>query len=164
MFDAFIAGATLAQAGTQIGAGVAAQSAAKRQARTARLRGAEAAEDERRKGKRLKGKQRAAFAAAGVEINEGTPLDVIAQTAADAETNALRAALAFEQQAEDLESAGRIAAMQGILGAGSTILGGAGTIANLGGIGSRGGRTTPIPAGSVRAPSGSFRSFGFPEA
>jgi hypothetical protein len=159
MFDAFTAVATLTQAGAQIGMGVAAQSAAKRQARIARLRGVEAAADERRKGRRLKGKQRAAFAAAGVEVDEGTPLDVIAQTAADAETNALRAALAFEQRAEDLESAGRIALTQGILGAGSTILGGAAAFRNLSG-GSTG-RGIPIPYGSVSAPSGSYR---IPEA
>lgn len=164
MFDAFAAVATIAQAGAQISAGVATQSAAKRQARIARVRGAEVAEDERRKGRRLRGKQRAAFAKSGVLISEGTPLDVLAQTAADAETNALRAAIAFEQQAEDFASAGNAAFIQGALGAGATILGGAQTFKDLAG-GIKGRKTTiPARAGSVRAPSGSFRSFGSPEA
>ena len=129
--DAFVALGTLAQAGAQIGTGAAAQSAAKSQARAARRQAAIAAEDERRKGRRLAGKQRAGFAKGGVLIDEGTPLDVLAQTASDAETNALRAAFALEQQADDFESAGRVALTQGILGAGGTILGKAETFADV---------------------------------
>jgi multidrug efflux pump subunit AcrA (membrane-fusion protein) len=152
---ALMALTTLSQATSQIATGVSASDIAKQRARSARLRAAEAAEDERRKGRRLKGTQRAMLAKAGVDINEGTPLDVLAQTTADAETNALRAALAHEQQAEDFESTGRIALTQGILGAGQTILGGA--MAFYDAASGGGGRKTPIPYGSVHAPSGSYR-------
>lgn len=164
MHDAFTALAIMAQAAAQIEAGAATRSAAKGQARIARARAVEVAEDERRKGRRLSGKQRAAFAKSGVLIGEGTPIDVMAQTAADAETNALRAAIVFEQQASDFESAGSAAFTQGILGAGVTILGGVQSFADL--VGETPGRGTKIPAraGSVSAPSGSFKSFGSPEA
>ena len=130
-FDAFTALGTLIQAGTQIGTGISAQSAAKGQAREARALAAQAADDERRKGRRLAGSQRAAFGKSGVKIDEGTPLDVLAQTAADAETNALRAAFFFEQQAADFKSIGKTALTRGILGAGATILGKAETFRDL---------------------------------
>lgn len=130
-FDAFTALGTLTQAGVQIHSGVSARSAAKDQARLARSRAAIASEDERRKGRRLSGKQRAAFAKAGVKIDEGTPLDVLAETAANAELDALRAAFSFEQQAEDFESMGKVALTQGILGAGATILGQAQTFEDV---------------------------------
>ena len=130
-FDVFTALATLAQAGTQIGTGVAAYGAAKDQARQARLYAAMAKQDELRKGRALAGKQRALYGKAGVEIDEGTPLDVLAQTSADAETNAIRAALFYENQADQLKATGKIALTQGILGAGSTILGKAETFRDV---------------------------------
>ena len=123
--------AALALAGAQIGTGIAASSAASRQAGRAREQAALAAEDERRKGRRLAGKQRAGFGKAGVRIDEGTPLDVLAQTAADADLNAFRAAFAREQRADDLESAGRVELTRGLLGAGATILGQAETFRDL---------------------------------
>lgn len=122
-FDLLTALGSLAQAGTQIGTGISARSAARDQAREARARGAAEAALERRKGRRLAGKQRALFAKGGVLVSEGTPLDVLAQTAADAEENALRAAFGFEQRAEDFESVGRQVLTRGILGAGATLLG-----------------------------------------
>jgi len=130
-FDAFTAIGTLAQAGGQIGTGVMTRSAARDQASVAKARGVIVAEDERRKGRRLAGKQRAAYAKAGVKIDEGTPLDVLAQTAADAELNAIRAALGFEQQADDFKSYGKTALMRGILGSGATILGGSKSFSNV---------------------------------
>ena len=158
--------ASLAQAGAQIGTGVAARSAAKDQSREARRRAAIVAEDERRKGRRLAGRQRAAFAKGGVKIDEGTPLDVLAQTAADAELNALRAALSFEQQAEDFKSAGKVALTQGLLGAGATILGKAESFrdvaASFRSRGSAAPTSTAIPAASR---GGSLaRSFRIPPA
>jgi len=159
-FDAFTAIGTLAGAGTQIGTGIQAQSAAKAQARKAEEAGRIAHADELRKGRRLAGKQRAAFAKSGVEIDEGTPLDVLAQTAADAETNAIRAAFAFEQQADDLRSMGKIALTKGILGAGSTILGKAETfrdvIASFGGDPKIVGPTTGTPSMSRVRAAGTF--------
>jgi hypothetical protein len=156
VFEALKAASALATAGTQLGTGLAAGKAANDQARIAEVRARQAAEDERRKGRRLAGKQRAAFGKAGVEIDEGTPLDVLAMTAADAETNAIRAALAFEQQADSLRSAGKVARTQGILGAGATLLGSVETfrdvIAALQGSASSPG----VQYGSVSAPSGSL--------
>lgn len=148
MFDAFTAVATLAQAGTQIHAGVSARSAANKQADVADRAASIARADEIRKGRRLAGKQRAAFAKGGVEIDEGTPLDVLAQTAADAETDALRAALAFEQEADDLRSMGKVALTSGILGAGATILGQSRTFEDLFG-GSTPTRKKIAPSGFV---------------
>lgn len=121
-FDAFTALGTLAQAGGQIGTGILANQAAREQAGISTRAAKAAREDELRKGRRLAGSQRAAFAKAGVKLT-GTPLDVLAQTAANAELNAIRAALAFEQDAANLRSAGKIALTKGILGAGATLLG-----------------------------------------
>jgi hypothetical protein len=83
---------------------------------------------------------------------------LLAQTAADAETNALRAALFFEQQAEDFESAGRVALTQGILGAGTTILGGAETFRNV--AGSIPGRKTKISTARGGFSTESIAGFG----
>ena len=121
--DTFMAASQIGTAGAQIGTGIAGSVAAGKQASRARRAGKLESELERRKGRRLAGKQRAAFAKSGVLITEGTPLDVLAQTAADTELNALRAAFGFEQQAEDFESTGRGLLTKGILGAGQTILG-----------------------------------------
>jgi len=160
-FDAFTAVATLVQAGAQIGTGIAASGAASSRAREARRRAALVAEDERRKGRRLAGRQRAGFAKGGVKIDRGTPLDVLAQTAADSELNALRAALAFEQQAEDFESVGRTARTRGLLGAGRTILGRSESFRNLF---PSGGASVAVPAGGGGSTHGGSltRSFRIP--
>jgi len=163
-FDAFTAIATLVQAGAQIGTGVAARDATKAQARESRRRGAIAAEDERRKGRRLAGAQRAGFAKGGVRIDTGTPLDVLAQTAADSELNALRAAFAFEQDAENFESAGRTAFTKGIFGAGTTILGRAETFRDVAAeLRNRGsGASVPVSAGGSTRGGSLTRSFRIP--
>lgn len=148
-FDQFTALATLTQAGAQIGTGVIAQSAANQEAKRAEEAAKLVRADELRKGKILAGKQRAAFGKSGVAINVGTPLDVLAQTAMDAETNAVRAALFFERQAENLRSAGKIALTKGILGAGTTILGKFETFRDLFPDGS----PTHIPVVTVGSPS-----------
>ncbi len=121
-FDLITALGSLAGAGAQIGTGISAGKAADRQAKEARRRGALVAEDERRKGRRLAGKQRAAFAKGGV-TQSGTVLDVLAQTAADSEINALRAALGFEQQADAFNTQATSLRTAGVLGAGKTLLG-----------------------------------------
>ncbi len=156
--DAFTAIGTLAQAGSQIGTGVIARSAARDQAKIAEAAGRAARADELRKGRRLAGKQRAAFAKAGVKIDEGTPLDVLAQTAADAELNAIRAQFGFEQQADNLRSAGKIQLTRGILGAGATILGKAETFRDL----FKGGSPPPFVGTTTvgSPPTSTIRSFG----
>jgi len=121
--DLFMALASFTQAGAQIGLGAAAKKSSGRQAQLAREAGAEEARLERVKGRKIAAKQRVAFAKSGVLIDEGTPLDVLAQTAADTELNALRAAFGFDQDADRIESAGNLALTEGLLGAGGTILG-----------------------------------------
>lgn len=117
------------QAGSQIGTGIATNITARDLAKRAQKQAAEAREDERRKGRAIAGAQRAGFAKAGVEVSAGTPLDVLAKTHRDTETNALRAAFAHEQRAADLKSMGRSALTQSIAGAATTILGSAGKYA-----------------------------------
>ncbi len=121
-FDLITALGSLAGAGAQIGTGISAGKAFDRSASLSRQRGQQASADQIRAGKRLAGKQRALFAKAGVE-QSGSVLDVLAQTAADAQLNADRARAGFEQDAQDLESRGGTARTAGILGAGKTLLG-----------------------------------------
>jgi hypothetical protein len=156
-FDAFTALGTLAQAGSQIGTGIQARKAANQQSELSTRAAQAAREDELRKGRRLAGKQRAAFGKSGVKIDEGTPLDVLAQTAADAELNAIRAAFEFEQQADNFRSAGKIQLTRGILGAGATILGKAEVFRDL----FPSGKTKPIVGPTTGAPPTSHTaSFG----
>ena len=121
-FDLITALGSVAGAGAQIGTGIAAGKEFDRSASLSRSRGQQASADQIRAGKRLAGKQRARFAKAGVE-QSGSVLDVLAQTAADAQLNADRARAGFEQDAQDLESRGGTARTAGILGAGKTLLG-----------------------------------------
>ena len=116
---------SLAKTGFQLAGGISANREAKSLARESRRRGAVEAELERRAGRRLAGQQRAAFGKSGVLVTEGTPLDVLAQTAADAEFNATQAALGREAEAESLEGQGRVALTSGIFGAATTLLGAA---------------------------------------
>ena len=110
-------------AGTNIAGGFLASNASKKLRKAAKEAALREAELERNKGRRLQGRQLAGFSAAGVVVDEGTPLDILAQTAADAEISALRAAFALEQQARNLKSAGRSALISGFGGGGSTLLG-----------------------------------------
>ena len=158
-FDAFTALGTLAQASTQISTGILAQKEANQQAEISVRAAQTAREDELRKGRRIAGKQRAAFGKSGVKIDEGTPLDVLAQTAADAELNAIRSALVFERQADNLRSVGKIQLTRGILGAGTTILGKAETFRDL--FKSFGSGPAPIVGPTTGAPPTSHTaSFG----
>jgi hypothetical protein len=111
-------------AGTQIGLGFLSSSRAKKQARKAKKAGRIEAAHQIRLGRQLKGRQRAAFSAGNVLVGEGTPLDILAQTDADAMRNAIRAAEGFGQQAEDFTSAGRASLTAGLLNAGGTLLSG----------------------------------------
>jgi hypothetical protein len=93
----------------------------------------------------LEGKQRAAYGGGGVELGFGSPVDVIAGTAAMGEAdagrlreNAAREAegyriqsLNFRQQAAGLRAEGKTAFMSGLLGVTGSILGGASQIAGM---------------------------------
>lgn len=95
------------------------------------LRGQVEEDVTRQKGFRLKGAQRAAFGASGVDVATGSPLDVLADTAGlselDAVTirnNAAREAWGYENQAMNLRLRGDLEA-EAALGAGvGTALGG----------------------------------------
>lgn len=84
----------------------------------------------RRDGKRIIGQQVAGFAKAGVEVNTGTPLEVIADTAGDIEYEALSAEyagkigqLSEEATASAYDNEGKNQFMGGLLSAGSTLIG-----------------------------------------
>lgn len=95
---------------------------------------------------RVAGAQTAAFAASGVQVSTGSPLDVILSTVEQGELNAQivranaeREALGFTIEAQNLRSSaslsllrGREARKAGLLGAGSSLLGGAADV--LGGV------------------------------
>ncbi len=110
----------LASAGAQVGSGISAQGAARSDARTLRDIGRLSAEDVRRRGKRIKGAQRAAFGAAGVDPSSGTPLEVLTATAEEIELEALREQFRFDTAAHQLRREGGEALTRSILGAIST--------------------------------------------
>ncbi len=144
---------SLAQAGVQIGTGFAAKSTGDRLAAQTRARGEMAASDERREGRRLIAKQRAAAAANGVEIDTGSILDIIAETAMNTEIDELRARLAADEQAEEFERAGENARTTGIFASAATLLGASDTVEDVfrgsfPGVGSSG-----VPASTRRPPA-----------
>ena len=116
-------------------AGEAAQKVAKANAASVRLLGEIEAADKRREARRLLAAQQVAFAGAGVDPTLGTPLDVLGDTAAEAELIALRAQFGRETQASAIETGGQQAQQAGrqqsvgsFARAGGTILGGAASL------------------------------------
>lgn len=117
---------------------------AQQKAEDARLRGAEAERRRRIETAQLIGRQRASAAAAGVVVDEGSALDLVADTAAIGEqdaltirTNAEREALGFEAQRANFEAEeqlstlrGRNAQTAGFIQAGSTLLTGASRVSS----------------------------------
>ncbi len=93
----------------------------------------------RRGAEKLKGKQRVAFAASGVDIGTGSPLLVLADTARQAEIDAMtvrtRGAIeeaGFKEQAVTKRYSGKQAYKAGKTGAFATILSGAGRALSTG--------------------------------
>lgn len=117
---------------------------AERKAEDARLRGEQEERRQRLETQQLIGRQRAAFAGAGVVVDQDVALDVISDTAAAGEidaltirTNAEREALGFEAQAVEFqgeqafrEAEGRNAQTEGAVRIGSTLLTGATRVAS----------------------------------
>lgn len=102
------------------------------QARDAITRGQEEERRHRQSVQGLIGRQRAALAAQGVDVNSGSALDVQADAAKfgalDAVTirnNAAREAWGYRVQAANYKAEGRLAFNRGMLDAGGTLLGGA---------------------------------------
>lgn len=86
-------------------------------------------ERQRAKVRQMIGSQRAAFASNGLDLSEGTPLDVVSETAGtgieDALTiraNAMREAWGYRQEATDLRSSATFKKVSGINAANSTLL------------------------------------------
>ena len=111
------------QATSELTGGIMARKQAKRNAKQQRKQGAQAEEQARREGKKLKGAQRARFAKGGVDPDVGTPLDVVLESEEQAQLEGRRRRLAFESEADIQEQAGTVALLQGLFGSGSTLLG-----------------------------------------
>lgn len=136
--------AAKAQAEFQAGVARNNQIVAERQADDALERGRLAEQQKRLQIAQLGGRQRASFAASGVALDEGSPLDILGDTAAfgaydllSIRSNAGREAYGYRQKAADfgteaglLSASGRAQAQGGLLDAGKTLLGGAGSFAD----------------------------------
>jgi len=102
-------------------------------AKDARAKSEQDAMERLKQAETLKGKQRLAYAAAGVDISSGTPLDTMMQTARDAEMDAINirkqgelTARNYYSDSEILRYQGKTGAQAATIGAGATILQGAG--------------------------------------
>lgn len=118
------------------------QIVAEQQAADAQRRGDVAETEQRRKVRMLAGTQRAALAASGVQLDSGTALDILGDTAAMGELDALtirnnaeREAYGYRVQGVNfgaeagLQSMrGQSAMTSGLIGAGGTVLSGAGNV------------------------------------
>ena len=124
-----------AQIGTSILGGVLGSSAKKKAAKRAkkiakadakavRKLGPEEAKQILRQGRRLEGRQRLNFGGSGVDVNSGTPLDVMAETIAETEMSAIRAIQSRNDQAASIERQGSAASALARAGAAGSILSG----------------------------------------
>ena len=137
-------GATALTGVGQIQAGMAANEAGKANARIQRRLAADAiargdaeAQDQQIKNAAFKGEQAAAFGASGAEIESGSSLNILADTAELGKldelrirNNAQREAFALESGAAISEAEGSNARTSSFLTAGGTLLGGAGQVAS----------------------------------
>ena len=137
-----IAGAALSvvSAAASIAGGVAADRAAKAEAKFRKKLGAAEAEDKRRLTRRLIASQEVAFAKAGIDTESGSPMDVLADTVAEEELQALRLKLSRDSQAESIRFQGKLALDAGIASGVGTVLGAAGNFQTKSGSFSLGGR------------------------
>jgi len=127
---------SILQAGAQREAGLAQQSTADFNARMSELRavdairrGRRASTEVRRRGKTKVGAQRAALAAQGIDISEGSALEIQEETAELSEldaltvkNNAAREALGFKIKAADERFGGELARISANVRASQTIL------------------------------------------
>lgn len=118
------------------------QIVAEQQAADAQRRGEVAETEQRRKVRMLAGTQRAALAASGVQLDQGTALDILGDTAAMGELDALtirnnaeREAYGYRVQGVNFGAEaglqtmrGQSAMTSGLIGAGGTVLSGAGNV------------------------------------
>ena len=112
----------------QVAAGKAANQDAKAEARMLREIGEIEAADKRRETRRLIAAQQVAFAGAGVDTQVGTPLDVLGDTVAEAELEALRIQFGRGLEADAIRRRGKQAKAQAIAGSIGSFGQGLGTI------------------------------------
>jgi len=121
-----IAGLVLSgiSAATPMQGGISAQMDAAEQAKLLSVIGEIEASDRRRAGRKLIAEQQVAFAGSGVDIQTGSPLDVLGDTVAEIELDALRAKFARQTQGFATAQRGQQAQTQGASAGLGTILGG----------------------------------------
>lgn len=130
-------------AASSIAGGVSAQQAGQAEAKRLREAGQIEAADRRRQTSRLLARQTVAFAASGIDVGTGTPLQVLADTVAEEELAALRIEAGRTAQAESAEFRGDQALIQGVTGGITTVLGSAAAFSTLGGGGPQTSGVTP---------------------
>ena len=116
---------------------------AERQAEAEQQAAIEAARQQERVGEELKGRQRAAFAKAGVQIARGTPLSVLVETAEDLEADRLTilregaiSAAQRRSQADIFRAQGTAAKARGrAIGRASTLAAAGTILTTVGGVG-----------------------------
>jgi len=81
-----------------------------------------AVDDSLRESARLMGAQRAAYAKSGVDVGSGTPLDVLAETAAESELEALRVRYGYKAARQNQKTAGLTAFTAGLAKGSDTLL------------------------------------------
>lgn len=108
--------------GGSIVSGMAQQGQANAQAKVARQAGAFNAQRIREQGHQALGAMRAGFGKSGLQM-EGSPLDILAQSAGDVELDAVAARHQGEVQAATYKAAGKGAFYGGLFGAGKVLAG-----------------------------------------
>ncbi|MDH3231769.1 MAG: hypothetical protein OEN55_18415 [Alphaproteobacteria bacterium] len=124
-----IVGTVVSTAGS-IAAGNAQKKAAQQNAAFARMQAEEDARRSRRQSDALLGRQRAVVAASGTTM-EGSPLLIVQDAAAEAETEIRHILRGGAAQAGAYRQAGSAAAQAGFIDAGATLLGGAARALNI---------------------------------
>ena len=102
-------------AATSIVGGIAANTTAKAGAKNLKRLGQAEEEDKRRQNRRLIASQTVAFAKAGIALGAGTPLDVLGDSVAEAELQALRVRFARQSEADNLKQSGQQALILGVV-------------------------------------------------
>lgn len=105
------------QAFSSITGGIAQQSAAKQQARAAQDEAAYQADRLRDRRERVLGSQRAGLAASGVDISQGSPLDLLTSTATEAELDIQSTLAGGANRSASAKYQGQVAMRQGLMGA-----------------------------------------------
>lgn len=124
----------------------------------------QAGEDVRAEGRKLGGRQVAAYSKAGVRTDKGSALEVMGSTAAQVEVEALRTMFEFEKKIFEARTMSTMSMVSSIMMAGGSFMGQAGqAFGNRGAAGGAGGGNIPSGAYSGwngRMAGGSSGMFG----